>query len=64
MPGLKGPQKKQYFNELSGWVILAAGVGGLLLGLACFGPLGAVMGLGAGVAAGSSFAESNRFYRD
>ncbi len=64
LPGLEGPDKKRYFNQMSGGIVLAAALCGLLLGLACFGPIGAVLGLGAGVAAGASFAESNRFYRD
>ena len=64
LPGLEGPDKKHYFNNLSGGIILASGLCGLLLGLACFGPIGAVLGLGVGVAAGGSFAESSRFYRD
>jgi hypothetical protein len=64
LPGLEGPDKKQYFNNLSGGIILAGGLCGLLLGLACFGPIGAVLGLGFGVAAGGTFAKSNRFYRD
>jgi hypothetical protein len=64
LPGLQGPDKKRYFNELSGGIIVAAGLCGLLLGLACLGPFGAILGLGAGIAAGESFASSNRFYRD
>jgi hypothetical protein len=43
---------------------VAAGLCGLLLGLLCFGPFGAILGLGAGIAAGESFARSNRLYRD
>jgi hypothetical protein len=34
-----------------------------MLGLTCLGPIGAIVGLGAGIAAGGSFAASNRFYR-
>ena len=64
LPGLGGADKKRYFNELSGVVILAAGVGGLVLGMAWLGPIGAILGLGAGIAAGGSFAGSGRFYRD
>jgi len=64
LPGLEGSNKKGYFNALSGGIVLAAGACGLVLGLACLGPIGAVLGLGAGIVAGGSFAESNRFYRD
>jgi hypothetical protein len=63
LPGLEGPAKKRYFNVMSGGIMVGAGCCGLLLGLACFGPIGAVLGLGAGVAVGGSFAESSRFYR-
>jgi hypothetical protein len=49
---------------LSGGIIVAAGLCGFLLGLACLSPFGAIFGLGAGIAAGGSFASSNRFYRD
>jgi hypothetical protein len=64
LPGLRGPAKRHYFNALSGVIVLVAGAGGLALGLAFLGPLGAILGLGAGVAAGGSFVESRRFYRE
>jgi hypothetical protein len=64
LPGLEGLEKKRHFNELSGGIVVAAGLCGLLLGLAWLGPVGAVLGLGAGIMAGESFARSNRFYRD
>ena len=64
LPGLDGSAKKRYFNELSGWLVASAGMCGLVLGLACLGPLGAVLGLGAGVTAGCSFARTHRFHRD
>ena len=63
LPGLEGAEKKRYFNEVSGGIVLAVGLGGLILGLALLGPIGAIVGLGAGVAAGGSLASSNRFYR-
>lgn len=64
LPGLKGPEKKRFFNELSSSIVLAAGVCGTILGLIWFGWIGAILGLGAGIAAGGSFAESRRFHRD
>jgi hypothetical protein len=63
LPGMPGTAKKQHFNEVSDAIVLAAGVCGAVLGLICLGWLGAIMGLGAGIAAGGSFAESNRFRR-
>ena len=64
LPGLGGPRRSAYFNEVSGGIVLAGGLCGLVLGLAWLGPIGAILGLGAGVAAGGSFAGSGRFYRD
>ena len=63
LPGLGGPEKKSFFNEVSGGIVVAGGACGLLLGLAWLGPLGAILGLGAGVAMTGSFVESNRFHR-
>ncbi len=63
LPGLGGAEKKTFFNEVSRGIILAAGFCGAFLGLACFGWFGAILGLGGGIAAGGSFAESRRFYR-
>ena len=64
LPGLEGAEKKRYFNAVCGGIVLAAGICGLLLGLVWFGWIGAILGLGGGVAAGGSFAESRRFYRN
>jgi len=63
LPGLRGGEKKRYFNAVSRAVPLGLGVGGAVLGYAWLGPLGAALGLGGGLAAGASFAESQRFYR-
>ena len=63
MPGLRGCEKRAYFNEVSGWMVGGAALGGALLGYAWLGPLGAVLGLGAGLAAGGSAAENGRFHR-
>jgi hypothetical protein len=63
LPGLGGAEMRRHFNQLSGVIALAGGLSGLVLGLACLGPIGAIVGLGAGFAAGASFAGSRRFYR-
>ncbi len=63
LPGLKGSAKKQYFNDLSEAIVLIIGLAGAALGLMIFGWLGAILGLGAGLAAGGSFVETNRFHR-
>jgi type IV secretory pathway TrbD component len=64
LPGLSGASKKQFFNEASDAIVLATGFCGAVLGLILFGWLGAVLGLGVGIVAGGSFAESQRFHRD
>ena len=63
LPGLRGEEKKRFFNGVSRGLPLEMGLGGALLGYAWLGPLGAALGLGAGLAAGASVAEKQRFYR-
>jgi len=63
LPGLRGAEKKQFFNGMSRALPLGLGVGGAMLGFAWLGPLGAVLGLGGGLVAGASAAEGQRFYR-
>ena len=63
LPGLRGAEKKHLFNGVSRALPLGFGLGGAMLGYAWLGPLGAALGLGGGLAAGASFAESQRFYR-
>ena len=63
LPGLRGPEKKRLFNEVSRALPLGLGLGGALLGYAWLGPLGAALGLGGGLAAGASMAEGQGFYR-
>ena len=64
LPGLGGSEKRRYFNAVSGGIVLAAGLCGSILGLACFGWIGAIVGLGIGVSAGGSFAELHGFHRN
>jgi len=63
MPGLAGAEKRLFFNEVSGAVVLAAGLCGAGLGFACLGWIGGALGLGVGIAAGGSFVEAGRYYR-
>ena len=63
LTGVAGPEKRRYFNDISAGIVLVGGVCGVILGAACFGPLGAFLGLGAGIAAAGSFVESGRFFR-
>jgi hypothetical protein len=63
MPTLRGREKRAFFNQISGWMILGFGLGGAMLGYAWLGTLGVIFGLGAGIMAGSSLPEKWRFYR-
>jgi hypothetical protein len=63
MPGLRGGEKREFFNRVSSYLIAAIGLVGTLLGYAWLGPLGAVLGLGGGLAAGGAYAEKERFLR-
>ncbi len=63
MPGLAGAEKRRFFNDVSGSVVLAAGLCGAGLGFACLGWIGVALGLGVGIAAGGSFVEAGRYHR-
>jgi hypothetical protein len=63
MPGLAGPAKRAYFNGLSDWMVVGFGLGGAILGFVWLGPLGAILGLGAGLVVGGWAADKGRFYR-
>jgi hypothetical protein len=63
MPGLQGCEKREFFNQIAAWMIIGFALGGAMVGYVWFGLLGAVFGLGAGIAAGGAVAEKGRFYR-
>jgi hypothetical protein len=63
MPGLRGSEKKRFFNEMSGWIVLACALVGAILGYNQLGVLGLILGLGVGLAAGSSLVAKERFFR-
>jgi hypothetical protein len=63
IPSLQGGAKKAFFNRVSAYLIAAIGLAGTLLGYAWLGPLGALLGLGGGLAAGGAYAEKERFLR-
>jgi hypothetical protein len=60
---MKGRERKAFFNQVSGGLVLGFGLAGALLGFSWLGLPGAVFGLGIGVAGGASFAERQRFHR-
>ena len=63
MPGLAGAEKRQFFNEVSGGVVVAAGLIGAGLGFACLGWIGGILGLSLGITVGGSYVEKQRYYR-
>jgi hypothetical protein len=63
MPGLRGAEKKQFFNQISGGIVLSCALCGAILGYHGLGVLGGLVGLGAGMAAGSSLVQKQRFFR-
>jgi hypothetical protein len=54
MPGLRGGGKREFFNRIAASLVAAIGLAGALLGFAWLGPLGALLGLGGGLAAGGA----------
>jgi hypothetical protein len=62
-PGLRGREKKAFFNEIASWMVLGFAIGGAMVGYSALGAVGVILGLGAGLAAGGSFAEKGGFYR-
>jgi hypothetical protein len=62
MPGLRGREKKAFFNSIAGWMVLGFAAGGAMIGYSWFGVLGAIIGLGAGIGVGGSTARKGRFY--
>ena len=55
--------RKAFFNQVSGWIVLPFALGGAALGYQGLGVLGLILGLGAGLTAGCSFVEKQRFFR-
>jgi hypothetical protein len=63
MPGLRGREKRAYFNQVSKYLVAGSAASGAIAGFGLLGPLGALLGLGAGLVAGESMARKGRFYR-
>jgi hypothetical protein len=63
MPGLRGTEEKRFFNQVSGSIVLSCALSGAILGYNGLGVLGLLLGLGAGLAIGSSLVQKGRFYR-
>jgi hypothetical protein len=63
IPHIRGRDRRRFFNRVSGWLALCYGLWGAVLGLGMLGPLGLVIGFGAGLALGANFLTRNRYYR-
>jgi hypothetical protein len=62
-PHVRGRRRRELFNGVSGLMALWFGVLGAVAGWAMLGPLGVVIGLGAGLALGANFLIRNQHYR-
>jgi hypothetical protein len=59
LPGLRGREKRLFFDKACGGLLLGAALGRFALA----GPLGGLAGLGLGAALGGALAERGGFYR-
>ena len=48
LPSLRGREKREFFNRISGGLVASFALGGVMFGYALLGPIGAFLGLGAG----------------
>ena len=62
-PHIRGRNRRQFFNGVSGLLSIWFGVLGALLGWGMAGPFGVIIGFGAGVTLGANFLTRNRYYR-
>jgi hypothetical protein len=49
LPGLQGPAKRAFFNKVCLWTLAGFAMGSAMLGFGLAGPLGALIGLVAGL---------------
>jgi hypothetical protein len=63
LPGLRGREKRLFFNRACGGLLLGSSAAGAAAGHAAAGPVGAAVGLGLGAALGGWFAQRLGFYR-
>lgn len=61
--GVSSKEKRQYFNQLSGIMILSVGIGCAAAGSTRFGVLGAIVGFVIGVAVMGKWVTKNRYFR-
>jgi hypothetical protein len=63
IPGIRGGDRRRLFNDVSGGMALWFGALGAVFGWASAGPVGVILGFGAGFALGANFLTRNRYYR-
>ena len=63
LPHIRGSDRRQFFNGVSGWLALWFGVLGALLGWAMLGPFGLFIGFCAGVTLGANHLSRNGYFR-
>jgi hypothetical protein len=63
LPGIRGGDRRRFFNGVSGVLSLWFGVLGAVLGFGIAGPLGIFLGWGAGLALGAGFLSRKGYYR-
>ena len=61
--GMRHASRRSYLWLVALSLIGGIALGGAMVGYAWLGPIGAIIGLGAGIAAGGSVADKGRFYR-
>lgn len=61
--GISGREKRQFFNQISAAMILAAGLVGALFGYSLLGWIGALIGLVVATGLMRTFVVGGRFYR-
>ena len=61
--GIKGGEKRRFFNQLSGIMVLSAAVAGALFGYSLLGWLGGIIGLIVGAALMGKLVIRGRYFR-
>src|SRR3954447_15620073 len=63
LPGLRGREKREFFNRACAGMVLGFSLGGAMLGYGLAGLPGALVGLVIGLGAGGNYAERAGFFR-
>jgi hypothetical protein len=61
--GMKGREKRQFFNQISGVMVMSAAVVGALVGYSTLGWIGAILGLVVAAGLMAKFVIRGRYYR-